>query len=86
MDFKVSQFVCTSTQIQPDGSIHLNDNQSIRLIDVNGSTIKPRESYLITISKIASNQIIIEETQDDSKEEIKSTEEIIESTNKDSKD
>ena len=75
MDIKIHEFACTATIPQPDGSVHLNDNNTIRLIDVNGTVIKPRESYLITISKVGTQPIIIEETQNEEEESKDASEE-----------
>ena len=65
MEIKINEFACTATQVQLDGSVHLNDNNTIRLIDINGTVIKPRESYLVTISKVGTQSIIVGETNEE---------------------
>lgn len=66
---RISEFASTGSQPQPDHSVVLSNNDSIIIIDKQQKVLKPGESYLITISKIASNNIIIEEASDEQNEE-----------------
>ena len=77
MLFQINQFASTCVP-QPNGTLLLTNNTNLVLIDQNQSLLKPGESYLITISKIQSPQIIIEETQNESQETIEETETISE--------
>lgn len=67
MIYQIAQFAGTC-QPQANGSVMVTNTSNFILLDQNSSVLKPSESYLVTISKITSPQIIIEETPDEQKE------------------
>ena len=75
MIYQIAQFAGTS-QPQSNGSVMVTNTANFILLDQHGTVLKPNESYLITISKIASPQIIIEETQIEEKETTQTTQEM----------
>ena len=79
MELKIYEFAATASQPQHDGSVTLNNNHSIIIQDRAQQALKPGESYLITISRVGSSSIIIEEQsyeEETIKESIKTTEEM----------
>lgn len=79
MEIKVYEFAATASQPQHDGSVTLNNNHSIIIQDRAQQALKPGESYLITISRVGSSNIIIEEQpyeEETIEENIKTTEEM----------
>ena len=79
MELKVYEFAATASQTQHDGSVTLNNNHSIIIQDRAQQALKPGESYLVTISRVGSSNIIIEEQsyeEETIEESIKTTEEM----------
>ena len=79
MEIKVYEFAATASHQQHDGSVTLNNNHSIIIQDRAQQAIKPGESYLITISRVGSSNIIIEEQsyeEETIEENTKATEEM----------
>ena len=75
MIYQIAQFAGTCQQ-QANGSVMVTNTANFVLLDQNSSVLQPNESYLITISKIASPQIIIEETPIEKEETTQTTQEM----------
>ena len=75
MIYQITQFAGTCQQ-QPNGAVMVTNTANFVLLDQNSSVLQPNESYLITISKIASPQIIIEETQIEKEETTQTVQEM----------
>lgn len=59
--FIIKQFAATGSPILQDNSTRLSTPDNLlTLIDMSNSVIKPGDCYLVTISKIGAEQIIIE--------------------------
>lgn len=59
--FIIKQFAATGSPILQDHSTRLSTPDNLlTLIDMSNSVIKPGDCYLVTISKIGAEQIIIE--------------------------
>ena len=59
--FQIKQFAATGIHISQDNSMRLiTPDNTLTLIDMTQGVIKPGECYLVTISKIGSEKIIIE--------------------------
>lgn len=69
MDIRITQFASTASPVYPDKSVRLNNQDTLLLVDTQGKILKPGESYIVTISKIHSNNTIIEGVSDDIKKE-----------------
>ena len=80
--FIIKQFAATGSPVLQDHSTRLSTPDNLlTLIDMSNSVIKPGDCYLVTISKIGAEQIIIEgdnnveekekqeESQDDSSDD-----------------
>lgn len=79
MEIKVYEFAATASHPQHDGSVTLNNNHSIIIQDRAQQALTPGESYLITISRVGSSNIIIEEQpyeEETIEENTKATEEV----------
>lgn len=59
--FIIKQFAATGSPILQDHSTRLSTPDNLlTLVDMTNSVIKPGDCYLVTISKIGAEQIIIE--------------------------
>ena len=59
--FIIKQFAATGSSILQDHSTRLTTPDNLlTLVDMSNSVIKPGDCYLVTISKIGAEQIIIE--------------------------
>lgn len=59
--FIIKQFAATGSPVFQDHSTRLSTPDNLlTLIDMSNSVIKPGDCYLVTISKIGAEQIIIE--------------------------